>query len=436
LAIVGAGGKTTLLFCLAREFVDQAGDGERASVLITTTTHLAESQVELADHHLVVTTPMDLQELEQGLPPGIVLVTGPLSADRRVTGIDAPTLARMAALSQRNNVPLLVEADGARLRPLKAPAAHEPALLDKNDILDMVIVVAGMTGLGKPLGSEWVHRPELFGELSGLAPEQAVTSQALTNVLTHPEGGRKGIPEHVRRVVALNQANTPVLQAQAGGIAQGLLKHFDAVLVADLPGKICAVHETVAGIIMAAGESKRFGQPKQILPWRGHPFVWHAAQAALEAGLSPVIVVSGAYVQEIRNALRGLPVQHVHNPDWELGQSTTLQSGLVHLPDKTGAAIFLLADQPQVPVSLLRKLVETHASSLSPLVAPQVDGRRANPVLFDRVTFPDLMTLRGDVGGRPLFSRYRAEWVPWHDASLLLDVDTPEDYARLLDIGG
>ena len=69
---------------------------------------------------------------------------------------------------------------------------------------------------------------------------------------------------------------------------------------------------------------------------------------------------------------------------------------------------------------------------LAPIVAPLVDGRRGNPVLFDRSTFPELLALTGDVGGRALFSRYPIEWLPWLDAAVLLDVDTPDEYRKLL----
>jgi molybdenum cofactor cytidylyltransferase len=79
-------------------------------------------------------------------------------------------------------------------------------------------------------------------------------------------------------------------------------------------------------------------------------------------------------------------------------------------------------------------LVERHATTLSPLVAPLTGGRRANPVLFDRRTFPDLLALTGDVGGRSLFARYPVEWVTWHDESILLDVDTQSDYQHLLEL--
>jgi len=96
-----------------------------------------------------------------------------------------------------------------------------------------------------------------------------------------------------------------------------------------------------------------------------------------------------------------------------------------------GAAIFLLADQPQVTPMVLRALVEQHSAELAPIVAPLVAGQRANPVLFDRVTFPDLMALTGDVGGRAIFSKYSPTYLPWHDESLLVDVDTPDDLRRL-----
>jgi molybdenum cofactor cytidylyltransferase len=98
-----------------------------------------------------------------------------------------------------------------------------------------------------------------------------------------------------------------------------------------------------------------------------------------------------------------------------------------------GAGLFLLADQPQVTLTIVRALVEEHAKTLAPVIAPMVLDRRANPVLFDRVTFPDLMKLEGDVGGRGVFSKYIVSYLPWHDEALLLDVDTPDQYQHLKD---
>jgi molybdenum cofactor cytidylyltransferase len=155
------------------------------------------------------------------------------------------------------------------------------------------------------------------------------------------------------------------------------------------------------------------------------------ALTALESGLSPVVLVSGAYAAEVERAVADLPLTIAPNPAWREGQSTSLAQGLQALPYPVGGAVFLLSDQPQIPATLVRSLVELHARTLSPLVAPEIDGRRANPVLFDRQTFPALLAIQGDTGGRPLFSRFPVSWLPWHDPSLLIDVDTEEDYARL-----
>ena len=158
------------------------------------------------------------------------------------------------------------------------------------------------------------------------------------------------------------------------------------------------------------------------------------AETALEAGLSPVIVVTGAAAESVEAALASLPVIIVRNTHWRDGQASSIQAGLAAAPPAAGAALFLLSDQPQVTPQVIRALVETHAAGLQPIVVPLIrDEHRGNPVLFDRSTFADLLALRGDVGGRSIFSKHRVHYLPWHDSRLLLDVDTPEDYRRLIE---
>lgn len=422
------------MFQLAREY--QAAGA--STVLLTASAHLAVEQLGQAEACFEIDSLQAILQLEKALPPGIVLLHGRRVETERVAGLAAELLVEVCALADRAKLPLLVEADGSRRRPLKAPAEHEPPI---PAWVETVLVLVGLLGIGQPLTNEWVYRPEIFSLLSGLAPGAPVSLEGLARVLTNPNGGLKNIPGNARRVVLLNQADTPGQQAAGARLVERLLDGgFQAGLVAalDPPGGldsssargVSLVRERNAGIVLAAGGASRFGRPKQILPWRGEALVRHSARAGLEGGLHPVVVVTGAYADQVQAALEDLPVEIVHNPDWESGQSSSLAAGLRSLPEDCGGALFLLADQPQISASLVRSLADRHAETLAPILAPLVDGQRGNPVFFDRQTFSDLLALQGDTGGRALFSRWPVEWLPWHDASVLMDIDRLEDYRR------
>jgi molybdenum cofactor cytidylyltransferase len=423
IAVVGGGGKTTAMFALASQFSDP--------VLVTTSTHLALSQTALGDLHIDLRNESDIHSIDVAKLPAVTVVTGPEQTDDRVSGPPPEVLGALSAFARQHSLPLLIEADGARLRALKAPAEHEPAI---PDFVDAVVVVAGLSAIGKPLTEEWVHRPEQFAELSGLQIGDEITTDSLTSVLLHKDGGLKNIPRRARRIVLLNQADSPELEATARGLARTLLSGYDAVWVGALrqSTELSAVYEPVAGIVLAAGESKRLGQPKALLDWKGKPFVRQVAETALSAGLKPVVVVTGANAEQVEAALAGLDVQIMRNFIWYEGQSTSVRAGLKALPRTSGSALFMVVDQPQLPVTLIEALVAAHASSLAPITAPMVDDHRTNPALFDRSTFADFAGLEGDVGGRAIFSRHKVSWLPWLDSSLAIDVDTPEDYSRLL----
>ena len=420
IAFVGAGGKTTAVFQLARELTPP--------VLVTSTTHFGFWQIPLADKHIVAEEPDDIEALPSS---GVTLLTGPFEGDRSAP-LHPTVLKDVELLARKKGIPLLIECDGSRGLPLKAPAEHEPPI---PDFVDTVIVVAGLSGLVQPLDETHIHRPHHFSALSGLAMGAGLTTEGLTRVLLHPEGGLKNIPANARRVCLLNQSDTAELQAVAGQISASLLEKFDSVIVASLKDKVIhAAYERVAGIILAAGESTRFGKPKQLLDWQGEPFVRVVAKKALAAGLSPVLVVTGAKAETVEAAIRDLDVTIVRNEDWKNGQGVSIAKAAASLPGNIGAGMFLLADQPQVSVEVLRALTESHRRELPAIVAPLIlEERRGNPVLFDRVTFPDLQILTGDVGGRAIFDKHKVEYLPWHDDALLLDVDTPEDYRRLIE---
>jgi molybdenum cofactor cytidylyltransferase len=421
IAFVGAGGKTTAIFQLARQL--------HGPVIVTATSHLGSWQTELADRHIIAKSSEPIEELEHGFS-GVTVITGEIDGDR-TKPIDNTLLDWLYQFCSYHSIALLIEADGSRQRPLKAWAEHEPPI---PSFVKHVVQVAGLSSIGKPLVEEYVHRPEIVSKLTGLQAGQLITADILTRLLIDPKAGLKNTPANTARTVLLNQADTAELQSAARKMAGFLLKEYRAVVISKLSEQqIFAVHESIAGIILAAGGSTRFGEAKQLLDWHGEPFVRAVAKTALDAGLSPVVVITGAIEEDVRSAVSDLNVRIVHNNDWQTGQASSIKAGVSSLAGNTvGGAIFLLVDQPQVTTSVIQALMEKHAAELHPIVAPMVIDQRANPVLFDRSTFKDLAVIEGDVGGRAIFHKHRVEYLPWHDDRLLLDVDTPEMYQRLI----
>ena len=191
------------------------------------------------------------------------------------------------------------------------------------------------------------------------------------------------------------------------------------------------VHHRTAGIVLAGGGSTRFGEPKQLLDWMGIPLVKHVAEIAKKAGLSPILVVTGAAHEQVVDAL-GDEVRIIHNQDWEIGQSSSVRAGIQGLHDGVGAAVFLLVDQPLIPPELIKLLRNKHARTQSEILYPQINSQAGNPVLFDRLVFEKLTQLDGDQGGRAIFRMFSPQSVAWNDPASQQDIDSPEDYQKLL----
>lgn len=432
--LVGSGGKTTALAILARELPPP--------VIVSTTTHLGTWQTGFADHHLIIEEnhefPAEKIQLE-----GITLVTQ-RSQGKRLQGLSPRQMLSLNKFSTKHQIPLLLECDGARGLPLKTPGENEPVL---PGFIDNTIVSAGLSGLGQPLDAISVYNHQLFSKVSGVAEGKEVTSTGLLQVLLHSYG--KDInPGNTRHVVLLNQADTIIHQSIAGWLARKLIKHFDVAITAQLNASL--IHnclEPCAAIILAAGGGTRFGGPKQVLDFQGVPALRRVVLTALQADLHPIIVVTGAFHEQAINSVSNLlgQVKLVHNSSWQDGQAGSIRKGMETLLSmegssefvsdsgpRAGSVIFLLVDQPQVNPLLLRSLIEKHSITMAKVVAPLVLGNRANPVLFDRSTFPDLLTLTGDQGGRVLFSKYPPDYIPWLDESMLIDIDIPADMEKLL----
>jgi molybdenum cofactor cytidylyltransferase len=186
----------------------------------------------------------------------------------------------------------------------------------------------------------------------------------------------------------------------------------------------------IAAVMLAAGRSTRMGGPNKLLAEiGGRPLVRIAVEQALASRAKPVIVVTGHERERVEAALKGLPVQFVHNPDFAVGLGGSVRTGIAAVPAAADGAIVCLGDMPQVDAALIDRLIAGFAPEQGALaVVPTIDGQRGNPVLWSRRFFPDLMAIEGDVGARNLINRYgeAVVEVPVTGKGALVDVDTPE----------
>ena len=185
----------------------------------------------------------------------------------------------------------------------------------------------------------------------------------------------------------------------------------------------------VAIVILAAGTSSRLGRPKQLLELDGEPLLRHTVRQALDSSASGVVLVLGSRAEEIAAAVGELGQRTIVNPDFALGQSTSMVAGVAALGDEFDAAIMMLGDQPTVTPELLSRLIDTFGNTSASIVQPRYQGRPGNPVLFRRDIFPELLGVTGDLGAREIIQRRKGD-VTWIDIDQPAphDVDSEEDY--------
>jgi molybdenum cofactor cytidylyltransferase len=186
----------------------------------------------------------------------------------------------------------------------------------------------------------------------------------------------------------------------------------------------------VAAIVLAAGGSTRMGRTKQLLAIDGQPMVRLVTETVCAAGLAQVAVVVGAQARAVENALSGLPIEVVVNDAWSEGLSSSIRAGLGALQQEIRAVVVVLADQPGLTPQAIEALVARYRATGAPIVALFHQGRRGNPVLFDRSLFPELLAVEGDCGGRTVVAHHaeEVERVDVEDRRVVMDIDTWHDY--------
>lgn len=192
----------------------------------------------------------------------------------------------------------------------------------------------------------------------------------------------------------------------------------------------------VGAVILAAGQSARMGEAKQLMPLGESTVLGQTVENVCAAGLDEVVIVLGASAEAIRDQipaklLAGATV--VVNPDYGTGMASSLRVGLAALGSDVNAALIVLGDQPFVRPATIDRIIDEYRRTGAQIAIPAHDGTCGNPVLLDRSVFAEAMALEGDVGCRAIFTKHieGIVYAEVDDRGILIDIDSREDYKRL-----
>lgn len=425
-AFIGAGGKTSTLVALGYEL---AARGWR--VLATTTTRLGADQLTLmpaarqaSDGAAALALALDEHRF--------VFVYTDIRGDK-AHGVTPAQFTDL--LAETNADVILIEADGARGLPLKAPRAHEPVIPAETTL---VVSIASLSVLGKPLNTDYVFNADAIIEQSGIAQNSPLKSAHLARILSDDRLGLQGVPETARVMIFLNDA-----PAQGYGRARG---QFIASLLLDSAringvaigsSRQPVVHEVrrrVGAVVLAAGLARRMGQPKVLLPWaRGQTIIEHILDQLREARIHDITVVTGHHADAVRQLAERKGAAVIFNADYAAGDMlSSLKTGLRALAADTSAALVVLGDQPGIEPKIVRQILAAYAEGQGQIVAPSYQMRRGHPILIDRCYWQELLALPNDGAPRDVINAHpeAAAYINVETDSVLRDVDTPEAYQQ------
>ncbi len=450
-AFVGGGGKTSLMFDLARAL--------DSGVVTTTTTRIFAAQMKLAPAVCFLTESDaqqamadkssafsalsavgDLSHLDAFLARfGTALVVGQVAGEKAF-GVPAELPGQLLARQGVRHV--LVEADGSRMRPIKAPAAHEPVIPPETTL---VVPVMGMDALERPLSTA-AHRPELIVQIlhdrHAITLDDTLTPEMAAVLLAHSQGGLKSVPTGARVIPVINKVETAERLATARQIARHLLRipHSAfrmpqvALTAIQTEQPVREVWRRVTAVILAAGKSTRMGQNKLLLPWGAGTVLGQVVQAARQSDVADVLVVTGHQAEAVAAIAQAAGASTLHNSAVAQGGEmiTSLQAALRQLPDDAAAVLVMLGDQPAVDHHTLNFLLHAYYQGQGDLFAPVYQGQRGNPVLIGRRYFAELLALPADAAPRDVVGRHQdaLRLVEVNAPGVVQDLDVPEDYGR------
>ncbi len=243
------------------------------------------------------------------------------------------------------------------------------------------------------------------------------------------------MPAAARVIPVLNKVETPDQLQAARTIARLILRQAPVPQVvlssAQAADPIIEVQRRVTAVVLAAGQSRRMGRSKQLLPWGDTTMLGQTLRNLKESAVHDILVITGADAAQVAAVAQAENVPTLHNDRYATAEMlSSLQTAVDQLPANRSAVLVMLADQPLVTASIIDQLLHVYARGQGAIIAPQYRSHRGNPVLIDRSHFAELLALPPNAAPRDLLRRHPVTLVPVLSDAILQDIDNLDDYNR------
>ena len=432
-SIVGAGGKTTLLYLLGNH-LQEAG----FKVLLTTTTivYYPDSDENLNNLTFWGSKIIESefkQEFKQGFEQD----------KRKIKGFEKVKMECFVKNGRFNDFDFVViEADGAKRMSIKAPNENEPVVIDFSDI---VFGVVGLDSLGKAINEENTHRPAELIKIFNKDLGDIIDENDIKNLVLSENGLFKNSPDFAKKILVLNKADSAE-NLKSGEKIFDLLKNeqkrlnkIDYLMISSLEkGKIHKVVNMfpksmpeISIVVFAAGEGIRMGAEKLMLEIDGISILDRVLNTVMSLESTEVILVYSA------DRVRELAEKHkieilIKNPEPERGMSSSLKLAIEKASTDSDAFMFFMGDQPFISKKTIGKLIGKWLEDTSRIIVPCFAGKKGNPVIFPSSFRKQLMEVTGDKGGREIINLNfdKIYFLEIEESIEGQDIDDPETYEK------